>query len=347
MSLKSRRTALALCCSVCFLASLAPRPAAAQEVIVNSGPDQLISLLQAEDWWGPERHGEQLTSPRLMATGISDRWQKNAAALPVTQKKEIFYRLMLPLALHANNMVLERRERLQRIAAADAAGSAVTPEDREWLAGAAQLLGVTDETQAEQLAERGEGLQETVRELLYRLDVIPAGLVLGQAAYESGYGTSRFAAAGNALFGQWTFGGEGLVPQQQRAQLGDHRIAAFEWPFDSVRSYFINLSRHPAYEDFRRIRAEHKAAGKPLDSIALAEGLIRYSERGQEYVETLQGIIRVNNLQIADQATLRDEPMRFLVAAESDEDAARIRSEIETMRANGQLDAIVARMNLD
>ena len=106
-----------------------------------------------------------------------------------------------------------------------------------------------------------------IDELLYKLDIIPAGLALGQAAYESGYGTSRFAVAGNALFGQWTFGGEGLVPEQQRESLGDHRIAAYDWPFDSVRAYFINLSSHPAYEDFRRLRAELKAAGKPVTSL--------------------------------------------------------------------------------
>ncbi len=347
MSLTFRRARLALYRSVCLIALMAAGPAGAQELIVLSGPDQLIALLEAENWWGEERHDAQLASPRLMITGISDRWQKTAAAMPVTQKKEIFYRLMLPLALHANAMVLDRRARLQAVADAHTAGDAIDAADLAAVADAAQLLGVLDEEAAGQLALNGSGLQEAVEALLYRLDVIPAGLVLGQAAYESGYGTSRFAAAGNALFGQWTFGGQGLVPQNQRAQLGDHRIAAFEWPFDSVRSYFINLSRHPAYEDFRRIRADMKAAGKPLDSIALAEGLVRYSERGSEYVKTLQGIIRHNNLQIADQATLRDEPMRFLVGAENDSDADRIRAEIDSMRANGELDAIVARMNLE
>lgn len=338
---------LTVCRHACLIILLAATPALAQEVIVVSGPEEIISLLQAEHWWGEERHGVELASPRLIVTGISSRWQENAAALPVPEKKEIFYRLMLPLALHANAMVLDSRARLQRLAATDAAGGTIDPEDLEWLAGAARLLEAADDAVAEQLTASGDGLQAVVRELLYRLDVIPAGLVLGQAAYESGYGTSRFAAGGNALFGQWTFNGSGLVPQQQRAQLGDHRIAAFEWPFDSVRSYFINLSRHPAYEEFRRLRADLKAAGKPLDSIALAEGLFRYSERGPEYVKTLQGIIRYNNLQIADQAVLRDEPMRFLVATEGTSDADRIRSEVDAMRATGEIDAIIARMSLE
>lgn len=177
--------------------------------------------------------------------------------------------------------------------------------------------------------------------------MIPPGLALGQAAYESGYGTSRFAVEGNALFGQWTFGGEGLVPEKQRSKLGDHRIAAFDWPFDSVRGYFINLSSHPAYEELRRLRAELKAAGKPVTSLALADGLIRYSERGQEYVDTLKGIIRVNELDIADDAMFRDETMRYLVPAEDQADAEKLREEIEALRESGELAKIIARMQLE
>jgi Bax protein len=188
---------------------------------------------------------------------------------------------------------------------------------------------------------------ELIDELLYRLDVIPAGLVLGQAAYESGYGTSRFAVEGNALFGQWTYGGEGLKPEQQRKELGDHRIAAFDWPFDSVRGYFINLSSHPAYEEFRQLRAELKAQGKPLTSLALADGLKSYSERGQEYVDTLKGIIRTNKLDKCDDAVSRDEPLRFLVGAGDPESAIRLRGEVDEMRESGELARIVQRMRLD
>ena len=113
-----------------------------------------------------------------------------------------------------------------------------------------------------------------------------------------------------------------MAPEQQRKELGDHKIAAFTWPFDSVRGYFLNLSTHPAYEDFRKIRAEMRKKGKPLNSLALADGLLSYSERGQEYVDTLKGIIRVNNLHITDDAVFRDEPIRFIVSAAGSEAAA-------------------------
>lgn len=317
-----------------------------QEVIVFESVDEVISWMKAENWWGEGKRGAQLKVPYAMITGISQRWRVAAQQLPVQQKKEIFYRFMLPLIVHANDMVMDRRARLQKMQEQLDSGRQLSTADIETLRQFAVLLRITDAGTAASLGGDSEQLQKVIDEVLYKLDVIPAGLVLGQAAYESGYGTSRFAAEGNALFGQWTYGGKGLVPEQQRKSLGDHRIAAFDWPFDSVRGYYINLSSHPAYEDFRRLRAELKAAGKPLSSLALADGLIRYSERGQEYVDTLKGMIRVNNLDVADGAEFRDEPMRFIVGAEDAAAAAELRTEIERMRESGELAQIIARMRL-
>jgi uncharacterized FlgJ-related protein len=230
----------------------APRTAFADaEVIIFGTPGEAADWLKAENWWGEEQRGVQLTVPYALITGIAPRWQKIAQQIPVPDKKEVFYRFLLPLVLHANRMVLDRRERLASLRAQLEIGKALADEDREWLLGAGDVLRVAlpDEPAA------NDALIDVVDELLYKLDVLPPGLVLGQAAYESGYGTSRFAVEGNALFGQWTYGGEGMVPGQQRASLGDHRIAKFDWPFDSVRGYFINISGHPAYEPLRRIRA--------------------------------------------------------------------------------------------
>ena len=282
-----------------------------------------------------------------MITGINPGWREVAQNLPVAQKKEIFYRLMLPLMVHANNMVMDRRERLLEARTTLSEGNAVSEDEMQRIREGAVLLRVLKEDEAGALMSNSENLPAVIDELLYKVDLIPNGLALGQAAYESGYGTSRFAVEGNALFGQWTYGGKGLVPEQQRKELGDHRIAAFDWPFDSVRGYFINLMSHPAYEDFRKLRAKLRSEGKPLSSMVLAEGLIRYSERGQEYVDSLKGIIRVNNLDIADDAVFRDEPIRFLVGAEDEDKAARLRQEIENLRTSGELADIVARMRLE
>jgi len=327
---------------------LAASPAAyATNVFVFSGLDELIEWLEAENWWGEVHRGDQLEVPHAIVTGINPRWREAAQALPVPEKKEIFYRLMLPLIVHANSMVLERRERLLQAQATLARQERISDAEMNRIREGAVLLRVMKEDEAAGLTADSSELPAIIDELLYKVDIIPAGLALGQAAYESGYGTSRFAVEGNALFGQWTYGGKGLVPEQQRKNLGDHRIAAFDWPFDSVRGYFINLMSHPAYEDFRKLRAKLRGDGKPLTSLVLADGLIRYSERGQEYVDTLKGIIRVNKLDVADDAVFKEEPVRFLVGATDKEAATALRSEIEELRASGEVDKIIARMRLE
>jgi Bax protein len=325
----------------------AATPPAVPEVIVVVGMDGLIERLKAENWWGKENRDVQLTVPHLMITGIHPAWKIVAQDLPVPQKKEIFYRLMLPLVMHANEMVLDRRGKLLEARAEIAEGKQLTPAELEQLRQAIVLLRVMSPEDAAALAPDSTELPAILDDMLYRMDVVPAGLALGQAAYESGYGTSRFAVEANALFGQWTFGGDGVVPEQQRKEKGNYGIAAFDWPFDSVRGYFINLMSHPAYEDFRRLRAEMREAGEPLSSLKLADGLLRYSERGQEYVDSLKGIIRVNGLDIADDAVFRDEPMRFILSEGTPEDAAEIEQKIADARDSGELAEIYARMRLD
>ena len=332
-------------------AAVATTPATASEelpeVLVFGSVEESRAWLEAENWWGAEEHEAQLQAPRVLVTGITDRWKEDSQQMTVAEKKEAFYRLMLPLVLYANELVMKRRAVLEEAQARIAAGDALSVEEMEGLRDAAVLLRVVKEEQAATLDGDSDDWLPLIDEMLYRLDIVPPGLALGQAAYESGYGTSRFARQGNSLFGQWTYGGEGIKPEQQRQSLGDHRIAAFEWPFDSVRGYYLNLFSHPAYEEFRRLRAELRAAGKPLDSLVLADGLIRYSERGQDYVDGLKGIIRVNKLDAADDAVLRDEPLRFYVGAESPEEAEEIRQEIARLRESGELAEIIKRMRLD
>jgi Bax protein len=318
-----------------------------QEVVVFAGTEQAIDWLESENWWGEENRNEPLMVPNAIMTGINPHWRSASQKLPVSQKKELFYRFMLPLIVHANDMVMERRERLFIMKAALEASEDQTDADMQALRDGAVLLRIVKEEEAAALTSSSDNLAAVIDEAIYKLDIIPAGLALGQAAYESGYGTSRFAIEGNALFGQWTYGGKGLVPEQQRKSLGDHRIAAYDWPFDSVRGYFINLMSHPAYEEFRRLRAKLRAEEKPLTSMALADGLINYSERGQEYVDTLKGIIRVNGLTISDDAVFRDEPMRFVVGAENEVAAAELRVEFERLRASGELAKIVQSMRLE
>lgn len=343
---RMRKTCL-LSYSAVLILVLNTSPSLAQQVTVISSLDNAISWMKKEDWWGEEKRGQQLKVPRAVITGISKRWQSASRKVTVQVKKELFYRFILPLVVHANELVLDRRERLKRMENTLKGGHKLSSEDLMGLKQAAVLLRIPNNIDAGKPDGSATELLEIINLALYRLDVIPAGLVLGQAAYESGYGTSRFAAAGNALFGQWTYGRKGIKPKHQRKELGDHRIAAYDWPFDSVRAYFLNLSSHPAYEDFRRLRAELKAAGKPLTSLTLADGLINYSERGQAYVNTLKSIIRVNNLDKADDTVFRNEETQFLIGADGEADAAELRQEIEVLRKSGKLAKIIARMRLE
>jgi Bax protein len=321
-------------------------PLRAQEVIVFGSQKDTISFFEADKWWTNRKRGQQLKVPHAMIVAVAERWQKNAPKLPVSTKKDIFFSALLPLVVHANTMVLDRRSRLQKADAKLARGDSLSAEEVAMMREMTVLLRIAGREKAAQMTSSAEQRQ-VIQEALYKLDVIPAGLVLAQAACESGYGTSRFTIKGNALFGQWTFGGDGLTPEQQRKNLGDYRISSFKWPFDSVRSYFLNLSSNPAYEDFRRIRADLRSSGKPLRSLALVEGLKNYSERGQAYVDTVKSVIQRNSLDIADSAVFRDEPMVFLFGAADQAAAAKVRNDIEAMRKSGELSIVIERMRLE
>ena len=328
--------------------SVEESPSELPEVVVLYGQEELLPWLESEDWWGPEDHEEQLTVPHVIITAIHPSWPEVAAELPVPIKKELFYRLMLPLVMHANMMTMNFREGLLKAQQEFDSDGEVSAESLAIIKRVSLLLPGMEIEDAEAIRANDPELDSMLEALLYRVDIVPAGLALGQAAYESGYGTSRFATEGNALFGQWTYKNEGLKPREQRTgSKGDHRIKAFEWPFDSVRGYFINLMSHPAYEDFRRLRAELREEGKPLDSMTLADGLLRYSERGQDYVDSLKGIMRVNKLAIADNAVFRDEPLRFLLSEQSPEDVEKMKQKIAQAAASGELAAIIERMRLE
>jgi len=152
-------------------------------------------------------------------------------------------------------------------------------------------------------------------ELWKRVDIIPVSLALSQGAEESGWGTSRFAAQGNALFGQWTWGSHGMSPEKQRQELGNYGVAAFGSPLQSVIAYMLNLNTHANYADLRALRtAVRERGGKPTGR-DLAPGLSGYSERGEAYVQSLLALMRVNRLDPADEAYLSDGPPIYLYPA--------------------------------
>ena len=135
------------------------------------------------------------------------------------------------------------------------------------------------------------------------MDEIPVSLAIAQAAKETGWGTSRFAQEGNALFGQWTWSGEGLKPKDADKDQG-HKVMRFNVLQASVRAYQRNLNTHSSYKEFRQARAKLRDQGKKLDSLVLVQYLDAYAEIGEQYVNVLQKIIKQNNLKDFDDAKL-------------------------------------------
>ena len=132
--------------------------------------------------------------------------------------------------------------------------------------------------------------------LLPRVDIIPVELALAQAANESAWGKSRFAREAQNLFGVWTYDeSKGIVPKK-RAKGAKHLVRKYESTEESIEHYVNLLNSHPAYQSLRDIRLEYRNKGQQPDGFAMAEGLIKYSAKGEQYVAIIRSMISTNNL---------------------------------------------------
>jgi Bax protein len=208
------------------------------------------------------------------------------------ERKILFIKTALPLILHANEMILWDRKIILKLLDKTRIGKTISLREQAWLNNKAQEYGLAE---------------ADLTELVRRIDVIPPSLALAQAAEESGWGTSRFAHEGNAIFGQRTWrGNQGMKPTRREA--GEtFRVRAYNRLIDGIMSYTRNLNGHFAYDEFRRARAAQRRLGKGLDGYNLVGKLTRYSERGDAYIETIRMLIRVNNLKAFDKARLTDQ----------------------------------------
>ncbi len=200
------------------------------------------------------------------------------------KRKEFFIQIVLPLILKENNNIRLDRKTLFNIINK----SNNTKIEKKWLKNKFKQYGIPS---------------KDLSILKIRMDEIPVSLAIAQAAKETGWGTSRFAQEGNALFGQWTWSGEGLKPKEADENKG-HKVMKFNVLQASVRAYQRNLNTHSSYENFRLARAELRDSERPLDSILLSQFLKNYAETGNQYVEVLQKIIKQNNLKDFDDAKL-------------------------------------------
>jgi len=233
--------------------------------------------------------------PRLTFDGVSPNWKSVSEQIPVESKKTIFLRLILPLVLVSNENILRERDIVS-------SAQLSSPELKK----IALKYEVIDDD--------GVSLNsQHVKQLLNRVNIIPASLALAQAAEESAWGTSRFALEGNAFFGQWDFSGNGIKPKQQRSELGDYGIARFDSPLASVEGYMLNINTTSAYQPLRDLRAQEVAKGKTLSGTLLAGTLKNYSERGEAYIKGLRELISYNKLEMTDHTYLSDSKLIHLV----------------------------------
>ena len=202
----------------------------------------------------------------------------------VKKRKDLFIQIILPLVIKENNNIKLDRNKLFSILNK----SKNTISEKKWLKSKFKQYGV---------------INKDLSTLKIRMDQIPVSMVIAQAAKETGWGTSRFAQQGNALFGQWTWSGEGIKPAGADND-STHKVMKFKVLQASVKAYQRNLNTHSTYKNFRSTRAELRGEGKKLDSIILSEHLDKYAETGKEYVKILQQIIRQNNLEDFDDAKL-------------------------------------------
>lgn len=235
---------------------------------------------------------------RLMANEAVGSIEIEALVLPemaaiedVSEKKETFFEFLEPITATIN----------QRIEL-----------ERTWLMVAQARLRQNESMAAWQLnlmRELGDyykvdaeiGSTAYFHQMFKRVDIIPASLVLAQAANESAWGTSRFAVEGNNLFGQWCFSeGCGIVPSGRDSD-ASHEVRAFDSVADSVEGYFRNINTHNQYQELRDIRSELRDLNLPVDSLYLVWGLEGYSIRGEHYIEELIEMIKFNNLKDYDQ----------------------------------------------
>jgi Bax protein len=200
------------------------------------------------------------------------------------KKKDTFIKIVMPLILDENNKILENRKKLFKILNK----STNSMGEKRWLKRRFKEYGI----------KKGD-----ITELKVRMDIIPPSIAIAQAAIESGWGTSRFALEGNAMFGQWTWSKNGIEPTE-KSKNQNHKILKFSMLRSSVKAYKNNLNTHNGYKEFREKRAELRKNNKKISGLKLVNYLYNYAATGKEYIKILKRTIDQNRLTDFDDATL-------------------------------------------
>ena len=210
------------------------------------------------------------------------------------KKREIFIKIILPLILDENSKITEDRKKLFKILKKNFN----TAGERVWLKRRFKEYKIDN---------------SDLTKLKMRMDTIPVSIAIAQAANESGWGTSRFALEGNALFGQWTWNKKGISPKN-KSKNQKHKILQFQILKASVKAYKNNLNTHNAYSEFREVRAQLRENDEQITGLLLTKYLKNYASIGEKYVKILEAIIEKNSLTDFDKANLLPTKLKDGVA---------------------------------
>jgi Bax protein len=237
------------------------------------------------------RNGEAV--PRTMLPALPGWLDDDTGA---ERRKRLFLKAALPLVLRVNETIRAQRATLERLLRRREGGETLGGRERAWLA---------------RIAAHYRTDPDNAAELRARVRPVPPSLALAQAATESGWGSSRFAQAGNALFGQWTYSEDKGLEPEKREPGKTHRVKAYDRLIESVWDYARNLNTNRAYLGFREMRARLAADGGRPAGLLLAATLSSYSQKGMEYVWLIQDVIRQNGLDRLDGAALAPRETRL------------------------------------
>lgn len=255
---------------------------------------ELLQVLKELDLWEMEMPAKV---PPVVFAGFPKNFHELA---DMSTRKKAFLHTLLPTALIALREVEQEREKLQIIL--QKIGD--TPERTPFSGGAEEYRSYLTESETIFMKKLMKKYRTSdADELLNRVDVVPVSLILGQGAIESSWGCSRFARAGNNLFGIWTWGEHGIVPTK-RDEGKNHKVKIYDSILDSVRGYILTLNRLGAYRHLRKLRRNSN------DSMELAKGLLFYSERRDAYVQDVRRVISTNNLKRYDAISLASSAWR-------------------------------------
>lgn len=200
----------------------------------------------------------------------------------IAERKRLFVALLLPIIQQENRRLLRDRDRLARVERELASADEISRNDFDWLKQLAADYALDPAARQN---------PEFFRSMRARVDMLPAALIIAQAALESGWGRAEVSRNGHNFFGHYCFDQDCGTPAP-----GPGDLRQFDSPRDSVQAYMHNLNSHPAYAALRRQRAQMQAAGKAASGALLADGLLHYSERGEAYVADVKQMIRDNDL---------------------------------------------------